>query len=324
MATPPPPTGRAAGSAQAYVTLFIGDSRSGSFDGLRVLTHTIRLHDPHRPLLVMVAGDGVTHTANAIACEFGDRAGVHTVHVPLLRSTEKRCMLALGQLSGRQLVDAFTAYNAWSLTQYERLLWVEPDQMVLRPLDFLWRWRLSEQASGVAAYVTERMPQCDEFRSEAEGWAYQRPFQRRSPTIKFNSGVVLMRPGNGTEHGKLLRALRNGTHGSYGCSDGFQTLWNRVIWQRLSCLGRSFNCIDPGYLHANASYGSYRFINPKLSCLQPNASLPHVIHFAADQKPWSAATQRKHPNSWSIRTWHTYLREYQRQRRAAGGDATCS
>ena len=37
------------------------------------------------------------------------------------------------------LRSVFTVFTAWNLTEYKRIIWLESDQTVLRPLEPLWR-----------------------------------------------------------------------------------------------------------------------------------------------------------------------------------------
>ena len=279
-----------AGTTEAYASLFIGDTSSSSFNGLRVLARTVRLHDVTRPLLILVAGANGKQTAVSIECELGRTFGVRTVLVPTLRSSNAACLssLAKGRDTGTRLSNVFTVFNVWNLTRFKRLIWVEADQMVLRPLEALWRRQLAPGALGAAVMTMARMPRCAEETSSLPNMA--RRMARRQ--IKWNTGVVLMEP-NARIFEQLLAALQR-QEPSYRCTDGSQTLWNNLLSRRIECLGRSYNCFTPDYLHIpgpavppdwRTASRNMNLTSDKLSCLQPNASSPHVVHFAGHQKP---------------------------------------
>ena len=303
------------GGREAYVTLYIGSLRAPSFDGLRVLVRSIRQHDTLRPLLVMVAGAHAASTAAGIECELG-RVNVRTINVPMLNSTNAACLATMQGGQGTRMLSAFTMYNAFDLTDYERLVWVEGDQIVLRSLEPLWRRQLSSGAVGAAVFTMEYMPKCNEAASEAGGLQYIAKMRR---ALKFNTGVLLMRP-NATTFQQLLSALRG--RQSYKCSDGFQTLWNQQLARRVECLSRSFNCFDPAYMHAPTRDPSLPAEPPawiaanrssdKLSCLRNNESAPHVIHFAGSNvKPWNIPSRNPYyVHSWGLRMWREHLRAY--------------
>ena len=308
-------------SSEAYVTLFGGKRTDDAFSGLRVLVHTIRKHDACRPMIVMVPeGSGAQRAKHVVECEFGS-LGVRTVEVPPLTSTVPSCLKSLTAWAGNRTSVAryaFTVYNAWRLTQFERLLWLEQDQMLLRPLEELWQRPLDQASAGAAVLVMEFMPMCND---KVLGLKAMPPKRR----LKFNSGVVLMRPSLG-----VFTRLRNALLGvgvpSYECTDGFQTLWNLVLHRQLECLHRSYNCLNIRYIDAPGASPSrsleppawevtpaYNHSKVKLSCLRQNETSPHVVHYAGGQpKPWvSVPTLAK---SWSRLLWRSHLGDAHRYR----------
>ena len=153
----------------------------------------------------------------------------------------------------------------------------------------------------------------------------------RKRSLKFNSGVVLMRPSL-----EIFARLRNALFGvglpSYQCTDGFQTLWNLVLSRHLECLHRSFNCLNVRYideLGASATRlleppaweatSAYNYSKVKLSCLRQNEASPHVIHYAGSQaKPWASAPALV--TSWSRLLWWSQLHEYRNQMHTVDDD----
>ena len=152
-----------AGRDEAYVTLVGSRRADASFHGLRVLVHTIRKHDACRPFIALVAnGAGAQRISHAVDCELA-ALGVRTVRVPLLTSTVKQCLQTLRLWAGNNTNTAryaFTVFNAWRLVQFKRVIWLEPDQMLLRPLNELWTMHLDNEFVGAAAMVMEYMPLC--------------------------------------------------------------------------------------------------------------------------------------------------------------------
>ena len=269
---------------EAYVSMFIGDSsRPGSLDGLRVLLHSLRRHDARRPFVLMTVEPLRGEAAAALQRAYPLRV----VQVPELRSTDAACLTTLDA----RLAVGFTSFNVWNLTDYRKLVWLEADQLVLRPLDALW----SSLDGPRDARVSSKLP------AAAAAKTLLGPYsscERGRKSSKFNTGVLLLRPSK-KRYGYFVDALRGGKEANYTCHDGFQTLWNRVMRGRVRCVERSFNCIAQRDLLAP---------QPSRHCLLGNASVPHVAHFAGRaNKPWTApaseGARRWREGSWAYSLW---------------------
>ena len=314
-----------ASTSEAYVTLFGGRRNDPSFNGLRVLIHTIRKHDHCRPIVVLVTeGPNTKHLMKLLECEMG-RLGVRTMKASRLSPSVPSCLRTLSVWAGNntQARYAFSVFNAWRLVQFKRVIWLEPDQFLLRPLDDLWARPLDQDSAGAAVLVMEYMPQCME---NTKGLRDPRLQHRR---LKFNTGVVLMRPAMAVFD--LLHNALHGSLGSYLCTDGFQTLWNVVLRRRMECLHRTYNCMNHRYYDAPgrarlapheppkwAATAAYNHSRTKLSCLRESDSSPHVVHFAGGgTKPWTRNEARS--LSWSRQLWRFQLEAYRRNAQTVAG-----
>ena len=253
--------------AEAYATLFFGGL---PLEVAETMLRSLRAVDARRPVVMLTLDDA--DDADAEACDRLRRrfAPLRVHRVPRLRGTGCRSTdAARFALQRRASEDAalsvFSSFHAFNLTSYARVLWVELDQLVLRPLEPLWRLPLPATAAAAAAAVlTEGC--ATEYEDAAQG-------ANLSHARKYNTGVVLLAP-NRTDFAALLEAMHTR---SYTCTDGFQTLWNRVLARRTVCVHHTYNCIE----HQRAAFA------PR--CLLPNASTPHVVHFAGASKRVAAA-----------------------------------
>ena len=144
---------------EAYVTLFYGSTASQTFLGLQVTLHSLRRFDRSRLVVVMRLDDELASQTASAAADFRMLrqrfAPVRFVAVPRLLTSSPTCLRHLagfamhreeaphGQLSSRQpaSTDApplaarsiFSVFNAWNLTAYDRLVWLEADELVVWP-----------------------------------------------------------------------------------------------------------------------------------------------------------------------------------------------
>ena len=272
---------------EAYVTLFFGGL---PLEVAETMLRSLRAVDARRPIVLLTLDDADdADDADAEACDRLRRrfAPLHVHRVPRLRGTGCRGTdAARFALQRRASEDAartvFSSFHAFNLTSYARVLWVELDQLVLRPLEPLWRLPLPATAAAAAAAVlTEGC--ATEYEDAAQG-------ANLSHARKYNTGVVLLAP-NRTDFAALLEAMHTR---SYTCTDGFQTLWNRVLARRTVCVHHTYNCIE----HQRAAFA------PR--CLLPNASTPHVVHFAGASKPWLQPPSDRARQSAGYAQWRRY------------------
>ena len=254
-----------AGGAEAYVTMFYGPTDTIALSGLFVLLDSIRQHDPVRNVLVLRLHDDNRSAALEYACMRFAPCIVRRVprlvlnpathpmcarHLNGWANSSARSALALGAPTGVRhpirtqnkwwaehgaktvplaLRSVFTVFTAWNLTEYKRIIWLESDQIVLRPLEPLWRTPLGNDTDAAAVPVGGLS--CDE----------------RGRAAKYNTGVVLMQPSAAT-YARLVAVLAGTKRHVRGrkpipCTDGSQTMWNRVLAPNVLCLPRTYNCL---------------------------------------------------------------------------------
>ena len=161
-------------------------------------------------------------------------------------------------------LSVFSSFHAFNLTSYARVLWVELDQLVLRPLEPLWRLPLPATAAAAARGADRGLR--DRVRGRGAG---------REPVARAQVQHGRRAPrANRTDFAALLEAMHAR---SYTCTDGFQTLWNRVLARRTVCVHHTYNCIE----HQRAAFA------PR--CLLPNALTPRRALCRSEQAVAAAA-----------------------------------
>ncbi|KAJ3368797.1 Glycogenin-1 [Allomyces arbusculus] len=170
---------------RAYVTLLTSDDYA---EGAFVLAASLRASDTQYPLVMMHTPDVSTSIADRLATAFD-----HVVEVDPIIVDDDRLAL----LGGRpELRSTFTKLRAWALIQYDRVVFLDADTLVLRNVDDLFdRAELSAAPDA--------------------GW----------PDM-FNSGVMVLQPNMAT-----FRALMShlAAHGSLDGGD--QGLLNSFFGQ---------------------------------------------------------------------------------------------
>ena len=343
-----------ASSAQteAYATLFYGNvtRRSPAVAGLRVLLHTVRTFDSLRAIAVLrLLDDTEEDGEDAPLASILRQYGAHIVRVPRLVADPKlhpECTRHLygwanpnGRANGSESKSAraarrwwqthgaeatplgvrsvFSVFNVWRLVSFTRVLYVETDQIILRPLDALWSVILPPGTAGAAVPTGSCWaPRTGAAQCQGDSWYVgARNRENRSEAgrqlrraCKWNTGVVLMRPSMEI-YTRLSAALTTpDRHRPFTCTDGFQTMWSSLLFDEIACLPRTFNCYERKSVHQ---------ANPVKGCLMPsevdqNRTHPHIWHFAGDAKPWgrrtsSAANQsdydRLTADLWAWKVW---------------------
>ncbi|EFP81581.2 uncharacterized protein PGTG_07830 [Puccinia graminis f. sp. tritici CRL 75-36-700-3] len=171
-------------------------------------------------------------------------------------------------LLGRQdLSSTITKIHIWRLTQYEKVIYVDSDTLLLRPLSHLF-----ELASPFSACADIGWPDC------------------------FNSGLMVIKPSNETFEKIFQHFL---THGSWDGGD--QGLLNDYFaqssgelspagsdgqsqgWNRLSFV---YNVTPSTYYTYAPAYKRY---GDKIS----------MIHFIGSDKPWHLINRRRYRNAYA-------------------------
>lgn len=289
---------------EAYATLWYGDVNSPSFGGLTVLFHSVRQHDSRRPIVLMRLDD--EELLPLPLQQLCHRFNVSVVPVPRIVTSSEQCLATLGSFvkSGARVNighstsssvtlgarSIFSVYNVWNLTQFDRIVWLESDQLVLKPLHHLWDLDLLPGVVAAAASVLSHHCSREWLSPGFTPWPPGRAF-------KYNTGLILLRP-NATVMGRLISAVATK---NYRCTDGYQTLWNRVLGKRVRCLHHTYNCVDV-FEHpiSQSTFGR------SAKCLGPNATVPHVLHFASASKPWLPATAARVDMPWPHMVWRAH------------------
>lgn len=97
--SPTLPIDAAAAGREAYVSMWYGNSSSASFDGLKVLLHSLRKHDSRRPFVLLTTG--VWDAGSLQLAALRRVYPMRVVRVPPLRSADRQCLQTMGSASGR-------------------------------------------------------------------------------------------------------------------------------------------------------------------------------------------------------------------------------
>ena len=320
-------------------------SMSPGFAGLRVTLWSIRQQDAIRPIVIMaLAADPalselVARVQNArvrlvpqiLASRISNprcKAGVEKVldrhrPVPLRQrspgatkgnmTSDERYWLRR-YLEGMQM---FTKVNVFNLTEYARVLYVDTDTLVTRPLEYLWNLTfLPHEAVAAVPTLTKGRFKIDRRYNKSHYGRAKRCRDYKYPeNRKYNAGVFLGRP-IGALYDAWLAAMDDRAF-EFNCAND-QELFNILLAKRHArCIGRSFNCYDlpvvtePRSASSAASMASYycgdvavhgetRW-NPSawINDSAPTGSAPHVLHFAMKTKPWLATQHSYYQKMWT-------------------------
>ena len=291
-------------STEAYATMWYGDTTGNSFDGLKVLLHSIRGVDAERAIVIMTPVE-----ASAVAQPESDpnllllqRAVDRVVleRMPLLtifKNTSTRCPPAStscggSSSGGRSYLYTYSKFGLWGLTRWSRLMYLDIDLLVMRPLDTLWRMEIGTQLHAlVAASLAIRAKAA---RGLAEfGCAHP----RASRWAGYNTGLVLLQPSRpmGRAMLEMVRRWKESDRWKNPCRSD-QTYFNYLFPEHTRCLPYSANCRDPQFLNETAAPDPRAPLSRLTRCLEPtgeaNASsappmdTPYAVHFACNSKPW--------------------------------------
>jgi lipopolysaccharide biosynthesis glycosyltransferase len=171
----------------------------------------------------------------------------------------------------------FLKFALLNMTQFDRIVYVDSDAMVLRPLHKLWSIPLAPKFSLAATMAIKAKMGKAEKNCLPNG--------RLAGVSKFNAGVMVIIP-NASEYSRALHHL--GHHAMMMCNDGDQTPFNFLFRRSTRCLPHTFNCYDPYYIAQPATMLNRSVDRVNMSgCVEHASSLPHVVHFAMASKPWS-------------------------------------
>jgi lipopolysaccharide biosynthesis glycosyltransferase len=259
---------------EAYATLLYGSRADAAME---TMLYSLRAVDTGRTIVVMTLDE--VATIPRLKRRF---APLEEAPVSRLRGACNASAFARARrISEDAALSVFSRFHTFNLTRYARVLWLESDQLVLRSLESLWRLPFPARAAAAATSVlTERC--AAEYAGGGAGFRF-------AQARKYNTGVVLLRPSV-ARFTALTAAM---TQTTYTCTDGSQTLWNRVLARHTVCIHHTYNCIK----HSGPRY-------PWL-CLPENQSTPHVVHFAGAGKPWLSSSPRD--ATVGTRAWRTMV-----------------
>ena len=326
-------------AAEAYVTLYYGDSNSAAFDGIKVLMHSIRQFDRVRPIVMMtpdIAGAKADPNIKRLQHVL---THIRLMSVPLIRSPRK----CAHSSNGKRLSSVFTKFNMWTLTDFSRIIFLEADQFVVQPLTQLWETKLrctesSELACAAAALTWAPKRPCSTF--------YRSPWFSNHKFV--NTGLMMLRPSSA-----IFKTLLDGLHNtSFHCEAADQSILNRIMAPRMQCLSYSYNCKADEVPLDDAGVRDFVLANPfsafakndvrdavmvvTHACTDGKELLPHVIHFLGDAeaaanttrpygvvKPWTLKGYipgEGHPglrnHSWPYALWYEHLLAMQHSMRS--------
>lgn len=330
------------------LALASGTNADGSFTdamiGLAVAVHSVRRLDRLRAIVIMVAISEADPMPSPLLLLARRYQPLRLRRVADLSSTVRIARECQSHQASRKEsmlrnpAAMFNKFNVFGLgDEWRRVLYLDADVLLVRPVDGLWALRFDKAQIAAAARTTERRPVC------RPGYYYT-----------HNAGVFLLRPSRA-----LFNAIRNSiSDESFGHDEGFrcssngdQPMWNRLLAHSaprapyVRCLGHSWNCYHPEVLnqtramsyaealhtlcadtstggHHDATIGSpswdqtyavdakWNETSIAIAAAEPPASTkslrahPHVVHFATASKPWLRLAN----DSFYTRLWDAHKR----------------
>ncbi|KAL4442954.1 hypothetical protein ABPG77_008445 [Micractinium sp. CCAP 211/92] len=273
-----PPSLTAANPRFAYATLL---TRDGYLPGVQALARSLRGVGSRHPLLVIYTADTLSSAAvAALEAEPGCEPLAVERYVP-------PGMHDFGAYKLQLYAECWTKLRLWELEQYERLVYLDADMLVLRNVDALFNLPPGFYAG----------PDCTAGRksqAERDGCPLFFPHERRY----FNAGFFVMAPSAAelARFGALLDAGEVPI-GGYAEQDFLNAVY-KDCWQQLP---HTFNCQKGIKQH-----------HPKL--WKEHWHEVAILHYT-DAKPW----QRDHPEHKQHRELvELWWRVYDRASVAAG------
>ncbi|KAL4457680.1 hypothetical protein ABPG75_012545 [Micractinium tetrahymenae] len=293
-AEPPSPT--VAGQRFAYATLL---TRDGYLPGVQALARSLQAVGSRHPLLVIYTGDTLSSAAvAALEAEPGCQPLAVERYVPPGRHD-------FGAYKLQLYAECWTKLRLWGLEQYERLVYLDADMIVLRNIDALF-------ALPPGFYAAPDCTAGRKSQAERDGCPLFFPHQRRY----FNAGFFVMSP-SAAELARFGALLAAGAVPICGYAE--QDFLNAVYQARLVGVHACWPglcCVD--LLARHGSIGNH-FVAPPARAATPPLQeswqqLPHtfncqkgikhhhpqlwqerwdevaILHYT-DAKPW----QREHP-----------------------------
>ena len=339
-------------SDEAYATLVYG-SLAASFVGLKVLIHSLRSVDQRRTILVLTPHGGLTGALSAadrvqLTALVDAFPRVQIVGVPPV-SIFRNLSLALcdrghalnscGDTAGRSYMFAYSKLAVFSMTNWRRIILLDNDLLINRPLEVLWsHTALNTKAllgavpviyahlktRGARGMVKD--PVCRHVPAQTNGQGEQihepRELLSRGGRFgaRFSTGVLLVHPSRalGSIIDGVLEMARRLPDGRKNACHSEQTLLNELfvktspswVLELVRCLPQSMNCrnpfylSDPDFLDVREKSGCETLYGDKAEGFK-RAHEPYILHFACGDKPW---INNKTAATIYGRRWLTHLR----------------
>lgn len=162
-------------------------------------------------------------------------------------------------------VGTCTKFRAWELTDYDRIIFLDSDTIVLRPIDNMALDVGTEAAISNASFAAAPEP---------------------SSSDTFNSGVMLIQPSADTFQ-KLI-AFNEETGSAEGGDQGILNAGLCPTWNSASSDDKECARLPLAYNVDAAQFTNYQTRRTR------DQSPPTVIHFMSDSKPWHVLAYEYH------------------------------
>ena len=316
-ASPSPPT-------EAYALMWYGETRSRSFDGLKVVVQSVRSFDANREIVLMTpVKDPEARTNDPMLLALQQSTPRIVIErVPLrtiFRNTSVTCTDKRGKQCGskgsRSYVFTYSKFGLWNLTRWSRLMYLDIDLLVTRSLEPLWEARIGAGNAFVAASYaikakTGKNPvggQKAEFpcNGKSRGW---------HQAIGYNTGLLLLQPSQIVAEA-IFHEMKNSWRWSYKSPCRSDQTYFNILFDRYVPLTRCFpysaNCRDPKFINSSSAPDPSATVSKLSRCLEPLGGegaappleLPFTVHFSCQTKPWLP----ENSHLFLVRKWREHL-----------------
>ena len=274
-ASPSPPT-------EAYALMWYGETRSRSFDGLKVVVQSVRSFDANREIVLMTPvkdPEARTHDPMLLALQQSiPRVVIERVPLrTIFRNTSVTCTDRRGKQCGskgsRSYVFTYSKFGLWNLTRWSRLMYLDIDLLVTRSLEPLWEARIGAGNEFVAASYaikakTGKNPvggQKAEFpcNGKSRGW---------HQAIGYNTGLLLLQPSQIVAEA-IFHEMKNSWRWSFKSPCRSDQTYFNILFDRYVPLTRCFpysaNCRDPKFINSSSAPDPNATVSKLSRCLEP-------------------------------------------------------
>eukprot|EP01041_Mallomonas_annulata_P000633 gene633-1225_t len=239
--------------SRAYVSMLVNDN---FFPGLSVLSKTLKRTGTSIPFYVMVTENVTKATLRRVAELCNEIVHVESITNP----NEAR--------DASWTVSELTKLNIWRLTQFEKIVYIDADAIVMETIDEL-------------------------FDRECEFAASPDIF----PPDRFNAGVLFVKPNEDTFH--KMMSLTSTLHSYDGGDTGFLNAFFND-WYKSEVDAR----LPFGY---NAQRTLYWFTHEKNPDCWKSIKPLKIIHYSSSPKPWEVSRTSKSLGDLEWLWWNNFL-----------------